>query len=123
MPVMPPILAATIFANHLMKPDLFRAVAKLINPPIHTRVSQAPFSLITSSHSIAWRASIIPMHTSAIMVALKPVKEEVAHRPKARMNTPKTVFSSLLMGPMAANSLRAISGASGVSFSSGGNSL
>ena len=65
----------------------------------------------------------MPMHTSAIMVALKPVKEEVAHRPKARMNTPKTVFSSLLMGPIAANSLRAISGASGVSFKSGGNSL
>ncbi len=116
-PTRPP---ATRSAPHLIRPSLFSAVAKAISDPIHTRVSQAPFSLMMSSHSTALPISIKPTHTKAIIVAFNLVREDVAQRASAKIKTPKTIFSLLDIGPMSSSSLRAISGASGVSVNSGG---
>ena len=57
------------------------------------------------------------------MVALNPVKEEVAQRISAKMKVPKTIFSSRVIAPMAVNSFLANAGASGVWVNSGGQTL
>ena len=115
----PVMCAATVSANHLMKPTRFSPSASATSVANHASVFQAALLEVMSSHVTTRKMSISEITRIAAVVASMMSPPNI-HSSSAITTSIPSVISRPLKRPIVSSSLAAHAGTSAPSFTSGG---